>query len=511
MGIVIKQGIKSSIISYIGIAIGTFSLLWLFPKFLDPEKIGLLRILQDIPFLLALLVNLGTHGFIDKFFFHFEDKDKKNNGFFFIVLIYPLVGFLIFTLLFFIFNDLWQSFYATKSKLLLNYFDYIYPLTFIIMYTGIFEIYLRANKMISYSNFLREVVIRFFTLIIVLLFIFHLFNLEHLILAFLISNFIILLLIILYIKQKEIFYIEPNIGFINKKLLSDILYFVSFMIPGTVGAIMVQKIDNLMIGAIAKDGLADVGVYSLAYFIGTVVEVPRKSITQITIPLLSKAAKENDVETISMLYKKNSLNQFVIGTILFICIWMNVDNLLSLIPNHEKYLAGKYVILFIGLSKLTDMATSINSEIIQLTKLYKFNLIAMVFLGVVTVLLNLLLIPVYNIVGAAIAFGISILLFNILKTYYIWLKMKIQPFSYHFIHLTLVFIFLLLISFTQPNVEYGIFITLIIIAVKSCGILILYYILIRYLKISDDLNSLIDRILKRISDKTGIIWLKKYL
>jgi O-antigen/teichoic acid export membrane protein len=509
MGIVIKQGIKSSIINYIGIAIGTFNVLWLMPKFLDPEKIGLLRILQDIPLLLALLVQLGTHGLIDKFFFHFENKDKKNNGFFFIIITYPLIGFSIFTLLFFGLYHFWQSFYTDKSSLFLNYFSYIYPLTFLTMYTGIMEIYLRANMKISYANFLKEVALRFFTLVTILLFVFHIFNLDELILTFLIVNILILLLIIFYVKQNGILYLQPKLSFLNKKLFMDMLSYLLFMVPGTMGALMVQKIDNLMIGAISANGLADVAVYSLAYFIGTIVEVPRKSITQISIPILSKAAKENDTQTINLLYKKNSLIQFIIGSILFICIWINVDDLLSLIPNHEKYLTGKYVILFIGFAKLTDMATSINSEIIQLTNLYKFNIISMLFLGIITVVLNLLLIPMYSIMGAAISFAVSILLFNLLKTYYIWKKMKIHPFDYHFIHLMFIFSFLLILSFILPHAELTFFMAVSVIAIKSCAVLCLYFFIIRYFKISYDLNNLIDMVLKNISDKTGINWIKK--
>jgi O-antigen/teichoic acid export membrane protein len=509
MGIVIKQGIKSSVISYIGIGIGTFNVLWLFPKFLDPEKIGLLRILQDISFLLALLVQLGAHGIIDKFFFHFADNDKKNNGFFFIVLLYPLIGFTVFTFVFFGFYDFWLSFYTEKSTILLKYFYYIYPLTFVTMYIGIMEIYLRANLKISYSNFLREILMRLLLFFIVVLYVAHIFNIDGLILALVGSNILILLLITLYVKQVGILYLQPKLTFLNRKLLTEILSYVLFMIPGTMGALMIQKIDNLMLGAISTNGLSDVAIYSLAYFIGTVVEVPRKSITQISIPILSKAAKENDLTTINTLYKKISLNQFIIGAIIFICIWVNVDDLLNLIPNHEKYASGKYVILFIGLAKLTDMATSINSEIIQLTALYKFNIIAMVFLGITTVISNLLLIPEYNIVGASIAYAISILLFNLLKTYYIWKKMKIHPFSTHFIHLAIMFIIILYASFLLPEMKHTILQSLFSIVGKSIAIIALYFITIRHFNISEDMNTLIDKILLMIRNKIAIKWIKK--
>ena len=42
MGIIIRQGIQTSIISYAGVAIGAFNVLWLFPKFLGAGEIGLI-------------------------------------------------------------------------------------------------------------------------------------------------------------------------------------------------------------------------------------------------------------------------------------------------------------------------------------------------------------------------------------------------------------------------------------------------------------------------------------
>ena len=86
MGIIIKQSIRSTIITYLGIAIGTVNVLWLYPKYFTPEQIGILRLLQDIPFLLSLFVRLGASNIIDRYFSYYRDDEKKHNGFLFIIL-----------------------------------------------------------------------------------------------------------------------------------------------------------------------------------------------------------------------------------------------------------------------------------------------------------------------------------------------------------------------------------------------------------------------------------------
>lgn len=42
MGIVIRQSLKGSIVTYLGTAIGTFNVIFLYNKFLSQEQVGLI-------------------------------------------------------------------------------------------------------------------------------------------------------------------------------------------------------------------------------------------------------------------------------------------------------------------------------------------------------------------------------------------------------------------------------------------------------------------------------------
>src|SRR4051794_12704479 len=98
MGIVIRQSIKSSIVSYLGVVIGTVNLLWLYTRFLSTEQIALTRVLLGASLLFATFSQLGTTQITDRFFPHFKDDSRKHNGFLIFLLFYPLVGFLLFCL-----------------------------------------------------------------------------------------------------------------------------------------------------------------------------------------------------------------------------------------------------------------------------------------------------------------------------------------------------------------------------------------------------------------------------
>ncbi len=85
------------------------------------------------------------------------------------------------------------------------------------------------------------------------------------------------------------------------------------------------------------------------------------------------------------------------------------------------------MILMIG--QLFDMFSGLNFEVIGITKYYRFNFWIAVFLLVLVLVLNFFLIRIVSIYGAAWATSIGLVVFNMLKTIFLWHKMKMHPFS----------------------------------------------------------------------------------
>jgi O-antigen/teichoic acid export membrane protein len=147
--------------------------------------------------------------------------------------------------------------------------------------------------------------------------------------------------------------------------------------------------------------------------------------------LIAKSFEFERIDEVKKIYKQSSINQLILGCFVFLLVILNLDNIYQIMPAGETYKSGATVVLLIGLSKLIDMGFGVNSEIIVSSKLYKVNIYFVLILAVLTVSLNIWLIPIYGLTGAAFASLLAVLIFNLLKLIFIWSYLKFQPFSLH--------------------------------------------------------------------------------
>src|SRR5690349_1910379 len=104
MGILRRQSIKSSIATYMGVAIGTFNFIYLFPRFLLPEQLGLTRVMIAVAVIFSQISLVGTPAALIRFFPYFNNQQQKNYGFVSLMFRIVLAGFIIVSILFLIFK-----------------------------------------------------------------------------------------------------------------------------------------------------------------------------------------------------------------------------------------------------------------------------------------------------------------------------------------------------------------------------------------------------------------------
>ncbi len=427
MGIIQRQGILGTIASYIGVFIGMFNVLWLYPKFLHPEEIGLIRGLTDAASIIVPLLVLGVPPMCIRYFPMFKNEARQHYGLLTFMLLVPIMGFTLFTGLFYFSLDWLHGFSQKKSALFSEYLYLLPMLCFFMMYYSVLESYSRSLHKIAVPVLINESLVRLGVTIIVLLYAAGWVNRSSWLTIYVAIYGVAMLLIGLYIKSLGQWFVPFSIDKVIRNKVPEMANYAFFVLLGSVGAMMVGKIDSLMV--IKLSGLSDGGVYSIALFIGTVIEIPRRVLSQISAPLVARQIANHQWQELAHLYQRVSINQTLAGLLLILCIWANIDNLFALMPNGQLYSAGKYVVLFIGLAKLIDMSTSINNEIITLSKYYRYHLLMMLFLVSLTIIGNLLLIPRLGITGAALATLITLFAFNLLKYIFIWVTMKMQPFT----------------------------------------------------------------------------------
>ncbi len=494
MGIVVNKSLTTTIVNYLGIVIGYINILWIFPMALSTDEIGLLRVLLDVAILFMPFILLGSTNVSLRYFPFFDGDDNQRKQFLTYVMLVPLLGYMLFALVYIYFRDSVVSSFVEKSPLLVQYETYLFPLVLFVVMAESLEIYLRSYLKVVFPTFLKAIYVRSVTLSLVLLHFLDLLGFDQLIAGYVcIYGFqMIMLLIYLFMTIGKNFRFKS--GILQHSEFRKMIGFSLFMLMGSGGGIIVAKIDTIMTTYLL--GLNVAGIYAVVHSIGIVIEMPKRSVVQIVVPLVSKALKANNISEIKSLYFKSSLNLMILGQLFFIGIWLNIDDIFSLMPKKEIFEVGKYVVFFIALSKLFDMSMGINNEIIINSAYYKWNLFLMPLLAVLTVVNNWIFIPIYGITGTAIATAISVAIYNMMRFYLIWRFFKISPFrKVHLVVLSigiLVFVVVQMLNFTwHPVVN---------ILIRSILITLIYVLPIWYFKISEEINAFIaEKIFSRIS------------
>jgi O-antigen/teichoic acid export membrane protein len=155
-------------------------------------------------------------------------------------------------------------------------------------------------------------------------------------------------------------------------------------------------------------------------------------------------------------------------------------------PKGDNYALGKWVVIIVGSGKLMDMIFGPSSEIIVLSKYYKFNIVLILMLTVLVIASNSFLIPRYGIEGAAWGAAFALVTFNFVKYIFIYTKFKIQPFD----AATVKVLIIALVTLAANTIPFGIESVILEMLIKSALTAMLFSSLILVTNVSPEANEL---------------------
>jgi O-antigen/teichoic acid export membrane protein len=493
MGIVVRQSIKTVVLTYLGVALGLVNTLWLVPLILSKEQLGLVTTLISMAGFFSTFALLGSGSIPNRFFPYFKNEKTQHQGFLFFLLAIGLAGFVLFTLAFLFFRESLAGMYVSNAPMLVHFLYLCVPFTGILIFNTIFEAYLIVQQRPVVPNFTREIWIRSMTFIGLVLMLFKWLTFPVYV-TLVVGMYGSGLLILIYYSRKEgLLFLTPNLWIFKSRYFKSISVFSGFVLLGNVSGAILANIDKLMLSAYS--GLGKTGIYSIAFLIATVIEIPKRSLSQVLVPMVSAANRLKDTATLEMLYKKSSTNQSIIAGLLFLGIWCNIDNIYSLIPNGDVYVQGKWVVFYVGLAKAFDMVMGINAEILGTSRYYRIDLVFLVILGCVGIAANVILIPSLGTTGAGIASALPVFLFNIMRFIYIFKKYRIHPFSPSTIRIILITAAVIAGNAALPRLPFA----LADIVCRSLFLTVSFAGLSIYFKVSDDINAVLAKVVRRFN------------
>lgn len=489
MGIVKRQGAQNMVATYFGVLLGAFNNIILFQEFLTRAQYGLVILLLTYTVIGTEISQLGASRIIIRFFPYFKDDPQRHSRFMTLLSAYVGAGMLAFSLLIWLLSPLIIDLYQENAPLFTHYFFLVIPL---VIAASLQKVLMTLSQSLLKSvlpNFTQQVVLRMLQSVAIVGFFFHWWNFEGFVKLYVWSYFITCLVLVAYLTRLKglSFTFQPAI--FRSRLFRIILNYGLYTTLTEATIILVNRVDMAMLGKML--GEVEAGTYGLAFFIATLVYVPAHSLNTIVVPLLARKLREKDLAAVQDLYRKTALNNLLIGGWVAIGIIVNLDAFFALFPKHE---AGQWAIIWIAIGTLVNISTGTSRAILINSRFFRFDLLANLSMLGLVILTNLWLIPLYGLVGAALATAGSLVVYNTATVLFLWVKLRIQPWTRHnLVGLLLLGLTLLLGLYLPFWVS-----PVLQIAINSMVVTLVLIPAILALRLSPDLNSLVRGIYLRI-------------
>lgn len=493
MGVIIRQSLKGTLVNYIGVVLGIFVQFYIVAKYLDPEVIGLSKVVYEVAFLLSTLALLGSGSTGMRFFPYFKDDKNGNNGFLYYYLLFPVVGIVLMTLIYLGLRGPIEEYFGEKSPLFNEHFYYVIPMMVVLAFWVWSENYANINMRIALPKAVREVGMRLMMLGIYMAYGLGYIGVTGLIVGFIICYGLCMVTATAYSLSIGSRSLKHDWSFVTPDLRSKVLKYAGFLMLATISGNVIQQMDIFMLSGVK--GLYSAGIYTIVVYMAEIVNMPSRNITPISTPLAAEAMKEGNLTKAQELYRQVSIHQMLASTVLLLIVWINLDNIFAIIPNGEKFAEGRWAVLFLGLSKVVYGTLNFGNTLISFSKYYYWTLFFTFILMGISIATNLYFIPIFGLSGAALASLITVLLSYAYQQYIVQVKIKTNPFAWAHLRIVIILCTLFALNFLIPS--FAGYSPWIDVALRTTVILGIAAFLIYYMRISPQITWFMDKYILR--------------
>lgn len=430
MGVIRRQSFKYTVVNFVGLAIGAASTLVVYPHAL--EAYGLVQLLLWFSVVGLPVLSLGGNTLAIRFFPQFENKQNGHNGFLPLLIWLCGAGWLIAVIIAAFARDGLVQVLQNRSPLLRDYLWMAAPLALFYTVSVVLSQYSANFKRIVVPSLLIDFSQKLAIPVLIIALWQGWLSISAMLWGLMLYSALVMAGMIYYLRSIGQWHWKPNLEFLTPYRRGEILRFMVFGSLGGFALLIAYRADLLFVGSLSS--LKATGVYAIAAYIGSAIDIPTKSLYAASVSSVAKYLAGNQLDELDNLYKKVSINLLTVGLLLFGAVWISVDSLYQILPNSAELTAGKYVLLFIGISRLAEMSAGLNNYLVYYSKYYGWSLLSLGVLAAANVGFNLWLIPRMGITGAAIATLLSVVCNNLVTLGLVWWKFRLQPFTRQTLH-----------------------------------------------------------------------------
>ena len=396
MGVIQRQGIKSSLLNYFSIFIGALSIVFVYPQAL--AAYGLITFLTELAIFTSALAAWSLPTLMIKFFARFEDKNNNNNGFLAGAILANLLGFIIFAGLYVALRGYILAFYADKSDLEKSNIDYLLVFTFLLSWINLFNYYCALFQRLVISalaDFLSKVA----RPLLIILYLSGYLSVTEIIQGLVLAYTGIILVLIMYIKRMGKLFLNLNFAHIDKKLGWEMLRYSGGATLLILFSTLGLQLDRITV-SVYLDMQAN-GIYGMAQFISNLIAIPLVTLGGIIAPIVVKHFGENKRAEIQDLYQKSTELLAMVGAYIGLGIILCIDDLYQMTDNYSALAGSVSVVIGLVIAKILDNLGGISRWILEFSDKYHWGILFMGISVLINISLSIMLIPKYGLLGVA--------------------------------------------------------------------------------------------------------------
>lgn len=482
MGIVFRQSVKTSIVTFAGALLGAATL-YLGAKFIAKQELGFIRnTLPEQAALVAQILSFGLNITLIVFVHKYKAGDRRRTALISMSLFLPLLLFSALLPFYFFFKeDIISFFQPADIPLVSRFYGWLPVLTVFFLYMLLLEQYLVSQMKVAASTFMREVLLRTLTIVLIILFGLHFISYEALVPATVLVFVIPIAFLVVMAFRTSGFSLSFDWNVFNREEKKEIASFTWYHFLLTISINMMSKIDIILLAFWSS--LSATAIYGIAVYILSFLQIPYRAMLNASFPILTKAYHDKDFEKVKDVFVRSSLNILVASVGLAAITACNLHNAVLLLPRGYEPIASLALILMVG--RLFDLSTGMNDQILSISNYYRFTFWVSIVIVALLIVLNYFLISRYSYYGAALATTLALIVYNFAKLIFIKVKLQLQPFSMKSLWVVLAGILATLVGFVIPFIVHPVVDAII----RSAVICTIYLILLIVFKPSPDLNS----------------------
>ena len=494
MGIVFRQSVKTSIVVGGGAFLGAF-ITWLSAKYIaDKQQFGFVRNLTNQAVTISQILLLGLSSTLFVYTHKLSENEAKRKTLITLCLFIPLVAVLFSTIGYFTFKEwILHHFQPKDEPLMRQYFVWLPVYTLMLLYMVILEQYLGSQMKVAISAFMREILLRILNLGIILLYAFNYVDFSTLVAGTILIYLVPIIILFFIASRTRSFGFSLSLGVFSRAEYKEMFNFAWFHFLLSIAIMLMSTMDVLSLPFYDPNGLSSVAVYAIANLIISFLLLPSKAFLPASFSILTQAFNDNDMPKARDIFNRSSLNLMIASIGMALLLICNLDNAVAVIGNGKNYSGSSAVFLILMVGQLVNLSTGMNDQVLSITNYYKFNFYVSITLTAFMYLLIRILVPRYGIYGAAWSSTTTIIIFNIVKYIFIWKKLAMQPYSGKTLVVLVAALPALATGYFFPyffNPDRHVYVhTFLDATMRSTAIVIVYVLMLLWLKPSHDLTT----------------------